>query len=465
MKSLLVSVFFPAWVWVREGGHRFVNFTNSESLALRDARRMRDIVVSDWYQDRWDVDLAVDQRGVASFANTDRGFREAIGFSANITGRRGNTLIIDDPHDAKKAFSDVEIQSAIQTYDQSISSRLNDLRRDGIVLIMQRLRTNDLTGHLLAKKKQSWVLVRIPMEYEGGPGYDPERDLGTVEYCGRDIRDPRGKRGELMFPERFPLEEVDSIKEDLGDYGIAGQLQQRPSPLSGGILKKPWWRVWGQIPWTKGRRPPYVKHVFCSIDTAFSERDLTNNAYTAVTAWGIFWDEDRQKDALLMLTAWYGRVDYPVLRQKAQDLVKDLGMQDGDAYLVENKASGISLIQDLRKMKFNANINIRGYNPTPDGDKVARAYMAQALLKGGSVWIPDIEWAHNTVDIVAEFPAGGPPCADLTDTITQAIIYLKRRHYVTSPDDEDDEQEQPAKAIGYDIWPDTETPKRVGVYG
>ena len=211
---------------------------------------------------------------------------------------------------------------------------------------------------------------------------------------------------------------------------------------------------------------PFVKHVFCSIDTAMSERDLKENAFSAITSWGVFWDEEKQRDSLLLLDAWWKRADYPTLREKVKDLPDDLSMDDGDAFLIERKANGISLIQDLRKMKFKSNILVRGYDPTPDGDKIARAYMAQPLLKGGCVWIPDKEWAHDVIDLVGEFPAGGPPCADLADTITQAVIHLKRKHYVYNPGDEDDKPDKANVHQIYDGWPETDKPRRkVGVYG
>jgi predicted phage terminase large subunit-like protein len=177
-----------------------------------------------------------------------------------------------------------------------------------------------------------------------------------------------------------------------------------------------------------------VKHVFASWDTAFSEKDMEKSAYSAMTLWGVFWDEERSRDALLLLSAWWDRVDYPDLQKKAMEISREKLIHPSDAHLIEKKASGISLIQSLSR---NPRLRIRSYTPKPGEDKVQRAYMAQPLLQSGYVYVPDTEKARTLVSLVAEFPAGGPPCADLTDTVTQAIAYLQRGWWLTHPDDED----------------------------
>lgn len=433
MKSILVSVMGPAWKWANDPSARMINLTNEIGLATRDSLRMKHVVQSDWYQARWGerVKLSGDQKEKLHFENTARGFRQGLGIGGNITGKRASLLLLDDLVDAKKAFSDIVVQSANDTYDQAVSSRLNDPANDGICLIMQRLRTNDLTGHLLAKKATDWTCVRIPMEYDGTPGYDPVRDLGP-EYA--HLADPRTEIGELFFPQRFTPAVVAAMKEDLGEYGTSGQLQQSPSPLGGGILKSKWWRVWGEYGWTKGRALPTVKHVFASWDTAFSEKDMVNSAYSAMTLWGVFWDEERSRDALILLSAWWDRVDYPDLQKKAMEISKEKLIHPSDAHLIEKKASGISLIQSLSR---NPKLRIRSYIPRPGEDKVQRAYMAQPLLQAGLLYVPDSQKARHVVSLVSEFPAGGPPCADLTDTVTQAVAYLQRGWWLTHPDDED----------------------------
>lgn len=436
MKSICFSVMGPAWLWTMQPHRRLINFSAEIGLSTRDAMRMRDIISSDWYQDRWGnkVCVAKDQREKQHFANTQKGFRMSLGMGGTITGKRGNDLIIDDALDAKKAFSDVECQAVNDTYDQAVSSRLNDLNVDGIALIMQRLRTNDLTGHLLSKKKTKWVIVRIPMEYEGQPSYDPVADLGPGH---EHLIDPRKKRGELMFPARFSKSAVEALKEDLGEYGTAGQLQQRPSPLGGGIIKKEWWRKW-----PVSKPLPHCFHVFSSNDTAFSEKDHKDAAYSARTTWGIFEDETTGKHALILLEAWWDRVGYPELRKKTRQHHKKFNL---DITLIERKASGISLIQDMRRLK----LPVRGFDPKKL-DKVARAYLSTPMFESGLIYYPDRQWAEETIDFVAEFPTGAPPSADITDTVTQAVLYTKRRMWAMPPEEEDLPAEEAETSEEYD---------------
>lgn len=455
MKSLMVSVFLPAWTWTWKDSSKFINLTNEVGLAIRDSRRMKDLITSEWYQDRWPhVKLSSDQREKSNFENVNKGFRQGLGMTGNISGKRGNFLLIDDPIDTKKAFSDIEISNVNDTYDQAVSSRLNDLTEDGIVLIMQRTRTNDLTGHLLSKTEQHWVLFKVPMESEGIAGYDPLKDLGTLIYDGRSIVDDR-KKGELFFPERFPLKAVNVLKEDLGDYGTAGQLQQRPSPLGGGIIKKDYWSIWPD-----DKPIPQGEHLFISWDTAYTEADVKNASYSAATVWGVFWHEQKQRYCLMVLARWYGRVAYPDLRLKAMAMTE---RYEPDCHLIEKKASGISLISDLKRAGSGKNrVRLRAY--TPDRDKMARAYASTATLASGLVFIPNRKWAFELIDQVASFPAGAPPSADLTDTVTQAILYLKKGWWVSHPDDDEEDNKMVENASEED-YEDNDYEKTSGMYG
>ena len=439
MKSLMVSVFLPAWMWTWDDSHRFINLTNEIGLATRDSRRMRDLIISDWFKARWPkVQLSSDQREKTNFENMNRGFRQGLGITGNISGKRGNSLIIDDPIDAKKAFSDIEIANVNDTYDQAVSSRLNDLSKDGIVLIMQRTRTNDLTGHLMSKKEQNWVVFRVAMEAEAIPGYNAMEDLGVNIYDGKCVDDIR-EEGDLMFPDRFTREAVDALKEDLGEYGTAGQLQQRPTPLGGGIIKKNYWTTWPD-----DMKFPSMEHVFISWDTAFTDKDNKDASYSAVTRWGVFWHEQQQRHCLMVLGTWYARVAYPDLRNKAQWMTEEYSP---DCHLIEKKASGQSLIQDLRRTGSGAR-RVRLRAVMPDRDKITRAYTATATMASGIVYTPNRKWAKKLINFCSEFPAGAPPSGDLTDTVTQAILYLTKGWWISHPDDDEPENRMEGVPFG-----------------
>jgi len=422
LKSILVSVMYPAWTWIKESHLRYLCITNEQGLAIRDALRMKQIVSSQWYQSKWPIELKQDQNEKTLYLNDKNGHRQSQGITSSNTGKRGDCLLIDDPIDAKQAFSDVIRKSVNDTWDQSLSSRLNHLEESGVILIMQRLHEMDLSGYLREKVKSHWTILSIPMRYEGFKTFDAGRDINRPE-----LDDPREEKGELLFPKRFSKKAVESLEEDLGDYGTQGQLQQRPVALGGNILKENWWRIWPD-----DKKLPVCDHIFPSWDTAYSTSDYKDTSYSACTRWGIFWDEQQNRHNIILLGGWADRVDYPDLRKKAIEITKE---NDIDCHLIEKKASGQSLIQDLRRTKVaGERIRVRTYQP--DRDKISRAYAVQEMFHSGQVYRPNKPWAEAISKQVAKFPSGAPPSSDYTDTVTQALLYLRNGLWVTHPDDD-----------------------------
>lgn len=273
MKSLIISVFYPAWVWIHQPGHRFLCGSNDEKLATRDSLRMRDLVASHWYQERWGfvhkngelldyVKLSREQNEKGLWANTRRGHRESQGVTAKVTGKRGDTVIWDDPHDAEQTESDDQRQGVLDKWDGSWSSRLNDISDSMRILVMQRVHEADCTAHWLEIYPEA-VHLSIPMRYEvDGYHYDPQKDIGRP-----DLADPRTEEGELLFPEKFPEEAVRSQEIVFGPYRAAGQYQQRPRPKGGGEFKREWLMHWTM--------PPHGGNRYIIVDPA-GERKKTN---------------------------------------------------------------------------------------------------------------------------------------------------------------------------------------------
>jgi len=427
LKSLIVSVFFPAWEWISQPEQRYLSVTNEESLAVRDALKMKQVVNSEWYQAYWPLSLQKDQNEKTLFINDKTGFRQSQGFTSNVTGKRGTRILLDDPHAAKMANSDVVRQSVLDKFDTELITRVNDPQKSAMILIMQRLHSNDLTGHLLKKVKDPWVHLSIPMRYEGESTFDAGADIGRP-----DLVDPRTQKGELMFPQRFTKAVVDALEETMGEYNTAGQHQQRPVPSGGGIIKKHWWRIWPD-----DVAKPRVEHIFISYDTAFSERDSKNAAYSAASRWGVFWHEQRERYCLLALGLWFDRVGYDELRKKAQDFDKKY---NPDIHLVEKKATGISLIQDLKRALPG---KVKHYSPGKGEDKISRAHSVSPMFESRLIYVPNKAWAigdgvgtEGLVDFVAAFPNGASHTADITDTVTQALIYLRSGGWVENPNDD-----------------------------
>jgi hypothetical protein len=158
MKSLVVSVMYPAWIWIKQPGQRFLCGSNGQSLATRDAVKMRNLVNSEWYQDYWGdiVEMNQQVQGKELFENTKLGGRQSQGILAQVTGKRGSQILWDDPHDTKETESAEQLEKITEAWDGAWSTRLNDLDHDIRIIIMQRVHFNDIVGHLLKKKSQGW---------------------------------------------------------------------------------------------------------------------------------------------------------------------------------------------------------------------------------------------------------------------------------------------------------------------
>lgn len=480
MKSILVSVCYPVWVWIQdakaaqergEGGaeyigpyHQFLCLSNSDPLALRDASQARNLIEHPDFQALFGhlVSIPAGQNEKSYYRNGSNGHRISQAIRGTMTGKGGDTILIDDPHDAEKAQSDADRQAVLDAYAGKVTSRLNDQAGGGILLIMQRVHGNDLVnfvtkkdGHWSEDNPGGWVHLVLPMEFELD---QPKKSDGVVNPAkSMGYHDPRTKAGELLWPERFPVESVRQLESDLratsGVYGASCQLQQRPAPAEGGILRKSWWRIWPD-----DKPLPVCEHVFLSWDTAYTEKDQKQAAYSARTAWGVFWNEQAQAYQLMLLHGWAEQVAYPDLRTKAQD---DTVQFEPDAHLIEKKASGISLVQDLKRAgKGRRRVRIRTY--MPDRDKIARAHAASGSLAAGLVWAPNRKWATEVIDACGAFPNGAPPSADYTDTVTQAVLYLTRGWWVEHPDDREEESQVGGQAYDED---DEQVRAYAGVYG
>jgi predicted phage terminase large subunit-like protein len=418
-KSTIVSVMFPAWEWIDSPEQKFLCASYSGKLAVRDNVKTRRLIQSPWYQERWgnQFHLTGDQNAKERFENDHTGYRIATSVGGTATGEGGSRLFLDDPHGAQDAQSDAMRSAAIEWYNTVWSTRLNSPKTDAMVTIMQRLHEGDVSG--VALKEAGWEHVCIPAEYDG-----VKRKTVLGNY------DPRTKKGSLICPERFGPDELARLKTSLGEYGTSGQLQQQPSPPGGGILKTKHFQLW------RGRLPD-LDFILQSYDTAFSEE--TKNDPSACTVWGCFtWKE---KKCAILLDAWDEQLSYPKLRKRVVDDWKATYAKDEkrkgwkpDAILVEKKASGQSILQDLQA----SNIPAHSYEPGRS-DKVQRAHNVAPILEMDVLYILEseekpreyISWAKDFVDQVSKFPNAEHD--DYVDTLTQAIVFLRDARYFDLP--------------------------------
>jgi len=236
MKSLGTDVFWPAWLWGPQNrpDKRFVAWSYAEDLTVRDNKKMRRLIQSEEYRKFWGdrFELTGDQNAKKLFENSSMGFKLAAGIHGQGTGHRGDFLVIDDPHNVKKAESELIRNDVLHFFTEVLPTRVNN-KDSAIVVIMQRVHENDVSGHILANDL-GYDHLCLPMEYESDHPFPSKTALG--------FKDWRTKEGELLWPERFDLEQIEELKKVLrswgGDYAVAGQLQQRPVPRGGGMFKR-----------------------------------------------------------------------------------------------------------------------------------------------------------------------------------------------------------------------------------
>jgi predicted phage terminase large subunit-like protein len=432
-KSSVTSVAFPAWTWAQRHhsptsgpGVQFLCASYGSSLAMRDSVKCRRLIESPWYQEIWGdrFDLTSDQNTKGRFLNDKRGERLITSVDAKVTGEGGSIIIVDDPNAANEAFSEANITATKDWWDGTMSTRLNDQKTGAMIVIQQRLAEDDLTGHILENDTESeWTHLCLPMRFE--------KERSFVTSIGWE--DPRTKEGELLWPDRFGDKEVDRLERALGPFGAAGQLQQRPEPAGGGVIKSDWWLKW------EGRAYPPMDYIIASLDTAYTLN--TNNDYSAMTIWGVF-TEDMNATALktfgkegranevkrhytegapklMLMHAWQERLELHQLMEKVADTCKRLKV---DKLVIENKAAGISVAQELRRVYSSAGFAVQLSDPKSQ-DKLSRLYSVQHLFADGIIFAPDLEWAQTVITQVGQFPKGKHD--DLVDTVSMAIRHLR----------------------------------------
>jgi predicted phage terminase large subunit-like protein len=401
MKSLLTGVIWPAWEWGPRNmpEMRFVGTAHEEQLAIRDSRRCRDLIKSEWYQRLWPIELLSDLDGKREFGNTKKGIRQARAFTS-MTGVRGDRVILDDPISADNANSQAKLEAAKIAFTETLPTRVNS-EKSAIVVIMQRLNEKDISG-VIKEMKLPYTHLNIPMRFE------------SEFRCTTDIgwNDPRTEDGELMFPERFGEKQVAELEATLGIYGTAGQLQQRPAPRGGGIINTDWFKYWITIPKLDFR--------FITVDTA--QKTANHNDWTVLQCWG-----RSSVGQAVKLDRVRGKWEAPELLVQARAFwLKH--MDDKRPYCqlatlrgmyVEDKVSGTGLIQTLRREGFPV-IAVQRNN-----DKISRGYDAAPFVESGNVLLPqDAPWLSEFLAEVASFPAGAHD--DQIDPMFDAISLVQK---------------------------------------
>ena len=389
-KSLCVAVFWPTWVWIANPEWRWLFASYALSLSLRDSLKCRRIIESTWYQLRWSdrYQLSGDQNVKIRFENTHTGYRLATSVGGSVTGEGADSICCDDPLQVADSYSEATRVAMLVWWDEAMSTRLNNPKTGSKVIVQQRLHEEDLAGHVL--KQGGYEHLNLPMRYE------PTSYVTSIGW-----RDPRQEDGELLWPDRFGEEEVKRLETQLGSYGASAQLQQRPAPLGGGIIKIAWFKRYSTP-------PEYPQRIVQSWDTA-NKAKSTNDPWCCLTF-------AETREGYYLLDCYVQRMEYP----EGRDMAISLGnIWKPNAILIEDKSSGQSLLQDLRRETRLPVLSVE-----PERDKVTRMSVESPLIQSGRVWLPEeAEWLLAFESELAVFPNGAHD--DRVDALSQAIKYFR----------------------------------------
>jgi len=428
MKSLLTDVFWPAWEWaIGHADHRFVAFSYAASLTLRDNGKFRDLILSEKYRELFHKEFRARKVGEEKVTNSKTGWKLATSVGGVGTGERGDRVIVDDPHNVKESESEVVRLETVRWFRESLSSRLNNMEKSAIIVIMQRVHEADVSGTIL-KNFPEYVHLMIQMEY----------DQKAAKPTSIGWKDPRTEDGELAWRERFNDKIVAQMKRTLGSYAYAGQYQQTPEVRGGGIIKRAFWRSWPE------KKYPAFEYLLGSLDTAYTEKH--ENDPSALTIWGVFRNQ-HGATRLMLCYAWEGwaafhelvhsvnwmcdarwKPDVKTIGAETIGLLQKLPRFPVHKLIIESKASGISVGQELSRLFGNQgaySIELLDPKQLGGGDKVARLHSVEALFESGMVYAPATRFAEKVIDQAAKAPRAEHD--DLTDTLSQALRYLRLR--------------------------------------
>lgn len=402
-KSEFASYLLPAWFLGKFPNKKVIQTSHTAELAVGFGRKVRNLVDSDVYKKIFPkVALQADSKAAGRWNTNFGGDYFAIGVGGAVTGKGADILIIDDPHSEQEAaLAQFNPEIYDKTYEWYTSGPRQRLQPGGgIVIVMTRWSLRDLTAQVLKSSVQrggdEWKVIEFPAILPSG---NP------------------------LWPEFWSLEELSALKEELPNSKWQAQYMQQPTSDNSAIIKREWWKVW------EHDDPPHCDYVIQSWDTAHEKRSV--NDYSACTTWGVWFNEEDNNSAnIILLDAYRDRLEFPALKAKAMEKYEEF---EPDTLLVEKKAAGAPLIQELRWM----GMSVSEYSPGKGQDKISRLNSVADIFASGRVWAPETRWAEELVDEVASFPSGEHD--DLVDSMTLALMRFRQGGFMRLPTDEPDE--------------------------
>ena len=404
-KSELISYLAPAWFLGKYPAKKIIMASHTADLAVNFGRRVRNLVGSDAYKDVFPkVELQADSKSASRWGTNFNGEYFAIGVGGALAGRGADLFIIDDPHseqDAKLGRSDVFLP-AWEWFQSGPIQRL--MPGGAIIVVMTRWSKLDLTGQIVNQMiKQEgvdeWEVVEFPAILNEGT--EKERSL---------------------WPEFWPLEELQAKKAALDIRYWNAQYLQNPVSEEGALIKREWWQIWDK------EDPPTCEFTIMSLDAA---QEANNRAdYNSLTTWGVFYNEETNNYNIILLNAIKKRLEFPELKELVLEEYKEW---EPDAFIVEKKSNGAALYQEMRRM----GVPLGEFTPGKGQDKISRVNSVADLFRSGIVWAPDRRWAHEVIEECNDFPSGAND--DQVDSTTMALMRFRQGGFIRLPNDEAEE--------------------------
>jgi len=392
LKSFIVSVALPAWIHGQDPSARIITIAYGEELSKQHMMMYRQIMEADWYRSLFPATVIGEWKNSdTELWTTANGYRLCASAGGPITGRGGNYIIIDDPHKADDANYPNELIKRCNWYSSTIPSRLDDKQSGIILVVMQRLDVNDLSGYLA--DKGGFEILSLPA-----------RNAEDQHIALSDNKNHFWKAGELLQPEREDQKVLDELRNSMGERAFAAQYLQNPVPREGAFFKT------GSLQRFK-KSPERFDRVILSCDPA--SKTSPNNDYSAVVLCGIV------KNKYYILQVWQMRVELPFL---INFLTKCYPSFNADVLLVEETGIGIAIIQHIRAQACK--INIQAFKSKMD--KATRAERTTIVAEAGRLFLPEeAPWLPNYERELFQFPAVKHD--DQVDATTQIICWNEIR--------------------------------------
>ena len=407
-KSEFSSYLFPAYFLGKYPDKKIIMGTHTAGLSEDYGRRIRNLIDSEEYREVFPQTMvADDQKAAGKWSTSAGGQYYAAGVGGALAGRGADLFVIDDPHSEQdvKSNSRLAFDTAWSWFQTGPLQRL--MPGGGIIIVMTRWSLLDLTGRLIDYQTKNpeavpWEIVELPA------------------ILNEDEEDEKS-----LWPEQWSLEALKSTKASIDPRYWNAQYMQQPTSENSAIVSRRMWRIW------EPDDPPKCEYIIQSWDTAFETKN--NSDYSACTTWGIFYnEEENDSPQLILLDAFKDRMAFPELKVVALKQYKEW---EPDAFIVEKKASGGPLIQELRAL----GIPVQEFSPSRGNDKMVRVNAVADLFSSGKVWAPDTRWAREVIEEMAAFPVGEHD--DYVDTTTQALLRFRQGGFISLDTDEKDDLE------------------------